>query len=124
MNNINGLVESYVALWNEGNAARRREGIAALWTEDGVHFSRTIAAQGHALIEARIAKAYNEFVGSGRFSFVWAGNVDSHHQGVRLTWHMVSTIDHRIAAVGFDFLLLDEQGRIRSDHQFTDPLPA
>jgi hypothetical protein len=124
VNNIETLVENYVALWNEGNPARRREGIAALWAEGGAHFTRSIAAEGHALIEARIAKAYDEFVGSGQFTFVSAGNVDGHHQGVRFNWHMVSTTDHRIAAVGFDFLLLDEEGRIRSDHQYTDPTPA
>lgn len=75
------------------------------------------------MIDARIAKAHDEFVGSGRFRFVSTGPVDSHHGGVRFNWHMVSTADARIAAMGFDLLLLDEQCRIRSDHQFTDPTP-
>jgi uncharacterized protein len=124
MNDIDTLVQRYVALWNESDPARRRDTINALWAEGGAHFTRSLAAEGHAPIEARVAKAHDEFVASGRFAFMAAGAVDSHHRGVRFNWHMVNTTDRQVAAAGFDFLLLDAHGRILSDHQFTDPTPA
>lgn len=123
METISALVERYVALWNQADAQLRRRSIDQLWAEDGVHFSRSIEARGHAQIEARVAKAHAEFVGSGRYRFVSANNVQSHHGGVRFNWRMVGVSDQRVAAIGFDFLLLDADGRIHSDHQFSDPLP-
>jgi SnoaL-like domain len=116
MEPITSLVERYVALWNEVDPQQRRRSIEQLWAEDGVHFSRSIEARGHAQIEARVARAHAEFVGSDRHRFVAANNVESHHGGVRFNWRMVGASDQRVAAIGFDFLLLDADGRIRSDH--------
>ena len=76
------LAERYLALWNEPDADRRRRMIAELWTEDGRHVLqppqeiREIAAQpgigltailearGYEEIEARVASAYEHWVGS------------------------------------------------------------
>lgn len=124
MNDKIELVQRYVAVWNEPDSTCRRLGIAALWAQDGAHFSRSIEARGFAQIEARIARAHAEFVGSGKYTFVSANNVDSHHGGVRFNWHMVSTTDQSIAAIGFDFLLLDDSGHIQSDHQFMETNPS
>ena len=32
-----GLAEKYLALWNEPDAERRRQGVTALWTDDALH---------------------------------------------------------------------------------------
>ena len=40
MSKLNELVDRYIAVWNEPEANRRRQGIAALWAEDGAHFTR------------------------------------------------------------------------------------
>jgi hypothetical protein len=37
MNDPKQLVDRYVAIWNEGDAERRRQGLAELWSEDAVH---------------------------------------------------------------------------------------
>src|SRR5262249_56209048 len=37
MDDVNDLVERYVAVWNESDPTRRRSLIADLWTEDAVH---------------------------------------------------------------------------------------
>ena len=76
------LADRYLALWNEADPERRRRMIAELWTEDGRHFLqppqeiRGIAAQpgigltailearGYEEIEARVASAYEHWVGS------------------------------------------------------------
>ena len=75
------LAERYLALWNEPEADQRRRLIAELWTENGRHLLqppqeiRTLAAQpgigltailearGYEQIEARVASAYERWVG-------------------------------------------------------------
>ena len=42
----------------------------------------------------------------------------AHHGAIRIWWEMVTVADGQIAAVGQEFLVLDDDGRIRSDHQF------
>jgi hypothetical protein len=37
MSDVYELADPYVGLWNEPDALRRRQLIAELWTEDGVH---------------------------------------------------------------------------------------
>jgi hypothetical protein len=86
MTKLDELVDRYVAVWNEPDADRRRECIAALWAEDGAHFTPSLEARG-----------YREMVPA-------AGGAP--------------------AAVGFDFLVLGDDGRIRLDYQFLDRPPA
>ena len=61
------LAETYLALWNEPDADRRRRMIAELWTEDGRHILqppqeiRAIAAQpGIAMTAILEARGYEE----------------------------------------------------------------
>src|SRR5215212_11991583 len=81
------LAEKYLALWNEPDADRRRRMIAELWTEDGRHIlqppqeiraiaaqpgiglTATLEARGYREIEARVASAYEHWVGSEGVSF-------------------------------------------------------
>jgi hypothetical protein len=43
---------------------------------------------------------------------------------VRFNWEMVPAAGGAAAAVGFDFLVLGDDGRIRLDYQFLDRPPA
>ena len=114
---LNQFANRYVALWNEPDAARRRSAIAALWSEDGAYIDPTNEDRGHHEIEAAVAKAYDEFVAKG-FVFRSANNADGHHNTVRFNWEMVPAGGGEVAAVGFDFIVLDDDGRIRSAYQF------
>jgi hypothetical protein len=46
MTKLNDLVDRYISVWNEPEPDRRREGIAALWEEDGAHFTPSLEARG------------------------------------------------------------------------------
>jgi hypothetical protein len=122
MSDFNQLAERYVAVWNEPDADRRRLSIAALWVEDGEHYTRVHDVRGHAALEERVRGAYSQFVGTGAYVFRSASNANGHHGTVRFNWEMVAP-DGRVAARGFDFLVLAQDGRIRIDYQFTDPTP-
>jgi hypothetical protein len=129
------LAEKYLALWNEPDAGRRRRMIAELWTEDGKHVLqppreiREIAAQpgigltailearGYEEIEARVASAYEHWVGSEGLSF--RGRDDAERLGdvVKFHWEAVAK-DGELFGVGLNFLVLAADGRIERDYTF------
>jgi SnoaL-like domain len=124
MTQVTELVDRYVAVWNEPDAEKRRRGIAALWAEDGAHFTPSLEARGYQALEARVAGAHQKWVKEGGFVFRSAKNVETHHDGVRFNWEMVPAAGGAIAAAGFDFLVLGDDGRIRLDYQFLDRPPS
>ena len=129
------LAKTYLALWNEPDADRRRRTIAELWTADGRHILqppqeiRDIAAQpgialtailearGHEEIEARATSAYEHWVGSEGLSF--RGRDDAERLGdvVQFHWEAVAQ-DGQVFAVGLVFLVLTADGRIERDYTF------
>jgi hypothetical protein len=130
-----GLAETYIALWNEPGADRRRQMIAGLWTEEGRHIlqppeevreiavqpgiamTATLEARGHAQIEARAASVYEHWVGSEGLSF--RGRDDAERLGdvVKLHWEAVAR-DGAVFGVGLSFLVLAAHGRIERDYTF------
>jgi len=118
------LVDRYVAVWNEPDAALRRESIAALWAQDGAHFTPTLEARGYQALEARVAGAHEKWVKAGGFVFRSSGTAEAHHSAVRFNWEMVPAAGGAVAAAGSDFLVLSDDGRIRLDYQFLDRPPS
>lgn len=114
------LVDRYVALWNEPDNQRLRQAISELFTDDAAHLTPTLEAHGHPGLERRVRSAFERFVGNGRYIFTPISNVDSHHGTVKFNWAMRPANGGDVVAVGFDFLLLDSDGRIRVDYQFIE----
>jgi hypothetical protein len=118
------FADRYVAVWNEPDPAARRRQIAALWAEDAAHFSPAHEARGYDALEVRVAGAHDKFVGEGGYVFRRTGPVDAHHDVMRFRWEMVPVGGGAIAAVGQQVLLLQADGRLRLDYQFSEPTPA
>jgi hypothetical protein len=130
------LVDRYVAVWNEPDADRRREAVRELWTEDGVQLleppqeirqsaaalgmTPILAARGHDALEVRVTRSYEDFIASGEFSFRRRDNAARLDDVVKFNWEMVRSSDGELAAVGLEILVLDDDGRIRVDHQFIE----
>jgi hypothetical protein len=114
---LDGFVERYMAMWNEPDAARRRALVEELWAPSARNATPTLEAVGHDEIAARVTRAYDTFVGTGEHRFEEHVSFVAHHGAVRVWWQMVRT-DGTVAAVGQEFLALDDDGRILSDHQF------
>jgi hypothetical protein len=114
---INDFVARYVAVWNEPEPAVRRKAIADLWAPDGVELTEENHYQGYEALEDRVTHAYQEFVGKGGFVFEAAGKPLSHHDAISFTTNMVA--GGEIAWTGDMFVILDEDGKIRLDYQFT-----
>lgn len=118
INELNQLVNRYVAIWHEPDAELRREKIARLWTEDASHFTRARKFHGYEELAERVETAHEKFVKVQGYRFQRTGEVDAHHDAVKFSWEMVKACGGEVAATGTIFLLLKEDGRIRLDYQF------
>lgn len=121
MQDLTKLVERYVAVWNERDAERRRRAIAELWAEDGAHYTNSVVARGHDAIATRIAGAHQRLVLDGGYIFRPVDNIDGHHNTVKFNWLMIPAAGGDVSAVGFDFFVLGDDGRIQVDYQFIEP---
>ena len=120
MTDINGFVERYVNVWNEADAGRRRRTIRALWQEEARHLARTLEAIGHAGIETRVQNAWEKWVRDKGNIFRLRDGVDGHHDTIKLRWEMRPAAGGEVISIGFDFLVLGEDGRIRTGYQFIE----
>ena len=115
------LVRRYVELWNEPNPDLRRKTITALWTPDGANFTDSMEARGYDALDARVAAAYERYVGSGAFRFRALTSPVGHHGVTKFTWEMVRTDNPaEVASVGLEFFVCADDGRIRADYQFIE----
>ncbi|MEV6431894.1 hypothetical protein [Nocardia sp. NPDC051463] len=136
-NELAALTERYVAMWNEPDAENRSKLIRELWAADGAQVLAdppqeireaaaalafpipTLEVRGHDALERRVTRAYEMFVAPGEHAFAARGRATQLSVNlVGITWLMVSQADGSVAGGGYDVLALDEDGRIRVDHQF------
>jgi hypothetical protein len=75
-------------------------------------------AVGYEALDARVTSAYEAYVESGKYLFRSHLAPVGHHGVVKVTWEMVTIPEEEIASIRIEFLLLDNQSRIVSDHQF------
>jgi hypothetical protein len=120
---LDAFLDRYMSMWNEPDGIRRRTLVEELWASDAVNATPNLEAIGHDAIEARVTSAFDHYVGTGEHRFESHEPPVAHHGAVRVWWRMV-TGDGTIAAVGQEFLVLDDDGRIVSDHQFPLVPPA
>jgi hypothetical protein len=136
MNLANELGDRYVAVWNEGDPERRRALIAELWAPDGEHLlvppqevrqaaagmkmSSMFVVRGHRELDARVTDAYERFIASGEYDFRRRDDAERLRDVVKFRWEMISSGGGSVAGVGLEFLVIDAEGRIRSDYQFIE----
>ena len=131
------IVERYVQMWNEPDAEQRRAAIRELWTDDCAHILQapqdirdraatvgfyfpTLQTHGHEALEARVARAYEEFVAPGQYMFRSVGEAVRVGDAVKFRWEMVAADGVASVGAGLEFVLLDPHGRIRTDYQFIE----
>ncbi|HUN41132.1 MAG TPA: nuclear transport factor 2 family protein [Acetobacteraceae bacterium] len=118
MLNAQDLADRYVAVWNEADAESRRQQIAELWTPGGQHYVDVREAHGHDALEQRIVGSYNKNVRDGGHRFHAVQNVRELRDLVTFGWEMRPASEDRVVAHGFAVLLVDPDGRIRTDYLF------
>jgi hypothetical protein len=115
---LDAFVDRYIEMWNDPDPATRRATIEAQWAADAGNYTLTMAAEGLDEIEARVTRAYESYVGTGLHRFRQHVPYVAHHGALRIWWEMVQVADGDVVALGQEFLVLDREGRIVSDHQF------
>lgn len=120
MIDIEAFAERYVRIWNEPDIEARRQTVRDLWHDNARHLARTIEAVGHAGIETRVTNAYEKWVREKDNIFRLRDGVDGHHDTIKLRWEMLPARGGDVISVGFDFLVLGEDGRIRTGYQFIE----
>jgi hypothetical protein len=118
MTDTRELADRFAAVWNEADAGARREAIAELWAPNGVHYVKTIEARGYAAIEKRVVDAYQKNVRDNGNRFRAVRNAQALRNVIMFDWEMVPAGSDEVLAVGREFLILDEGGRIITDYQF------
>ena len=119
------ITDRYVAVWNEPDAQSRRAAVGRLWEPDGVEYvDGGIQFRGHEELDRRIAHAYDEFVGSGKYTATMADDASRHDDLITFTIQL-STQAGQVAWKARVFVLLSAGGYIREDYQLTvQPLAA
>src|SRR5262249_47301955 len=87
MSNVSELIDRYIALWNETDGARRRELIAATFTEDASYVDPLAAVDGHVAIDGMVEAVQVRFSG---YRFRRGDKIDEHHDRVRFCWELAS----------------------------------
>jgi hypothetical protein len=131
------LAEHHVAVWNETDPARRHAMIRELWSADATHVLQApleirraaerlgfrltrLQARGHQALDERVARAHEEFVAPGTFTFRSRPNAGRLHDTVKFNWEMVPRDGSAITGVGLEILQLGPDGRIVHDYQFIE----
>jgi hypothetical protein len=116
MTEIAGVVDTYIASWNEADPERRRALVGQTWSEDGSYLDPLMSGQGADEIAAMIGAAQQQFPGH---RFELAFGPDAHNDRVRFAWSLVGG-DGPVAA-GVDFATLAADGRLRAVTGFLEP---
>ena len=85
MSNIESVVESYVASWNETDPARRQSALAASCAADARYRDPVMVSDGQAGLDAMLAGVQAKFPG---FVLRRISKVDSHNDAVRFAWSL------------------------------------
>jgi len=121
---ITAIAARYLAVFNEPDAGPRRAAIEDIWRPDATEFVFEVQFHGYEELEARVIRAYQTFVATGKYTVKGVGDVSRHDDIVMFTAQLV-TPDGVVDWATRVFLLLDGDGRIREDYQLTTkPLPA
>ena len=110
MTDVTTVIDDYIAIWNEGDAERRRQ-LVGTHLERGRELRRPahVRARARTSIDVMIAAAQEQFPGH-RFELV--DGPDAHHDRVRFTWQLVAEAGGAPVAVGLDFGTLAADGRL------------
>lgn len=118
MNATQQLADRYAALWNEADAERRRRATVELWSPTGVHFVKAREARGHEALYERVTSAYEKNVHERGFRFRACQDAQRLRNVVTFHWEMIRPNSGEVAALGLEFMQLDDNGLIVADYQF------
>ena len=119
MSDVTATVDTYLAMWNETDPARRAEHIGRAWATDGRYVDPMSEAAGYAALDEMVRGVQVRFPGH-RFTRVSA--VDAHHGELRFGWQLAAPDGAGVVA-GIDVGEFGADGRLRRITGFFGDLP-
>ena len=116
MNTLTDLIDRYIATWNETDSGRRRDLIAATWTDGASYLDPQLQGEGRDGIDAMIVSVQERFPG---YRFRRTGDVESHPDRVRFTWALAPEQGEPLVS-GTDFGVVTLDNRLASITGFFD----
>lgn len=117
---MNDVMNGYLATWNAADAGERDRLLAEHWSPEVTYVDPLAEVAGHDGIRAVVDEAHRRFPG---WVFAPVGDADGHHRQLRFTWGLGPAGGEPVV-VGFDVVVLDEDGRIHDVRGFLDQVPA
>ena len=113
------IVQRYLDTWN-AEGTERAALLAQHWSPDVQYVDPLADVRGPAGVGAVIDAVHAQFPG---FTFSEVSAADAHHRQVRFSWGLGPAGEEPVV-VGFDVVILDEDGRISDVRGFLDRVPA
>ena len=120
MSDIETIVDTYLAMWNEDDDARRAKLIEKAWSDDGRYVDPMLEAEGREALSAMVANVHANYPGH---RFRRLSGIDAHHDTVRFAWDL-SAPDGTTTVAGIDVGTLASDGRLRTITGFFGELAA
>ena len=114
-----GLIDRYIAAWNETDEVIRRQLVSQTWTTDSSYVDPLMQGQGREGIDAMIAGVQQQFAG---LRLRRVTEVDAHNHCVRFGWELGPQAGPALAG-GVDFGTISEEGLLRTIVGFLDYSP-
>ena len=119
MTDVTKTVDTYLAMWNETDPARRAEHIERAWAGDGRYVDPQLEAEGRAALTDMVAAVQARFPGH-RFRRV--SGIDNHHNQLRFAWELAAP-NGSIVVAGIDVGEIASDGRLQRITGFFGALP-
>lgn len=120
MSTFDNLAQQYIDVWNETDPTVRRVAVDALYAENSRYVDPLAVAEGREAISATIGAIQDQFPS---FVFRLDGPVDAHHDQARFSWELGPN-GQPAPIVGFDVVVTDAAGQLKSVLGFLDKVPA
>jgi hypothetical protein len=106
---VTALADTYIAMWNEEDAAARRTLIEEAWATDGSYRDPLLSADGHAALSEMVQTVHAHYPGQ-RFTRTTA--VDEHNGFARFGWSL-GPEEGPATVTGLDVAELTPEGKLR-----------
>ncbi len=113
------FVDRYLAVANERDEGVRRTRVIELWAPDATYVGEQSVKYGHTdlVTSARVLHKTNA---NAEFVFAPGKTSHAHHNLATFSWLINHRVSGKPVGAGSDLLVLDENGRIGIDYQFTE----
>jgi len=113
-------VKTYIAAWNEPDAAKRKPLIDACWGDEGRYCDPQADVTGRAALDATIAAMHAQAPGA---TIDLISGIDQHHDQIRFAWAF-RTADGNVPIRGIDVGEVAPDGRLARIVGFWGEPPA